>query len=273
MTKKESSIRHQSTCSPADCDDEACDDKITMTLEDFFKDRKTEKIPFLRDIETMLYIFREKFNEYHLLWKDDFFSFERMSIPRKSELFARVNLNVPYYFLNYALLMIIVTFSTLVLINIPYFLTLLANAIGFFRMFYASFISPIKGKKNRIKIFQWYPPFSYIGHFLVLLWIGVLFFADGFRAGFIVIFLNCIVVFPHALLRNPTVFDDEEMEKLRPKLLDYLLSAAFVLLSYLEGDTGGAEDENRRRAREERERIDAILFKKNLNESIPEKMC
>lgn len=272
MAKRKSSIRRQRTSAYVDSDEETCDGKLTMTLEDFFKDRKTEKIPLLRDIETMLYIFQQKYNEYHLLWKDDFFSFERMSIPRKSELFARVNLNVPYYFLNYALLMLIVTFSTLVLINIPYFLTLLANAICFFRIFYASFISPIKGKKNRIKIFQWYPPFSYIGHFLILLWLVVVFFADGFRAGFIVIFLNCIVVFPHALLRNPTVFDDEEMEKLRPKLLDYLLSAAFVLLSYLEGDIGGTEGENGRRAREERERIDAILFKKNLNENASEKM-
>lgn len=214
------------------------------------------------DIKQMANMFRTKYNKYHLSWIDDFFSLELMSIPKKSEFFMRLNLNVPYYFLNYALLIIIGTFPTLLFLNIPYFVVLVANVFCCFRIFFASLSSPNEGK-SCIKIHRWYVPFAYVGHFFVLLWLIIFFFFDGIRTGFYIITLNCILVFPHALLRKPTFFDDEEMEKLRPKLLDYLLMLAFILLAYLEGDSSGLEDENLRRSLEERERINVILFKKN----------
>lgn len=205
-----------------------------------------------------IYFMRNMIKENELSWRDDFLLLHMMSIPKSSELFMRLNLNVPYYIYNYVHLMFLVTFPMLVWYNIPYLLVLTANVWCCFLIVHDSFATTGK-KRGYIKFMRYNVRFVYVGHLFVLSWIVILLFFNGARTALYVTLANLAVVVPHALLRRPTFFDDEEMEKLRPKMVNYILMMVFILLSYLEGDISGPEDENLRRSEEERKRIKAFL--------------
>lgn len=196
--------------------------------------------------------------ENELSWRDDFLLFHMMSIPKSSELFMRLNLNVPYYIFNYIQLMFLVTFPMLLWYNIPYLLILAANVWCSFLIVHDSFAKTGK-KRGYIQVLQYNVRFLYFGHFFLAAWVFILVFFNGVKTSLYVTLVNLAVVIPHALLRRPTFFDDEEMEKLRPKMVNYVLMLLFILLSYLEGDITGPEEENLKRSEEERKRIKAFL--------------
>lgn len=204
----------------------------------------------------------QNFHVSTLSWSHDFFSFSLMSIPKKSEAKMRLNLNIPYYLYNYILLMVLVTFPFLLYYNIPFLVVLVANILCFYFILYDYFVTS-GTKRTHVRVIKWDFSFTYFGHLFLLAWLIILFFFKGARTGFYVFLLNFLVVIPHALVRNPTFFDDEELEKLRPKLFTFILMLFFVLLSYLEGDVSGPEDENARRAEQERKQIKALIEKEN----------
>eukprot|EP00796_Vickermania_ingenoplastis_P004457 gene4457-3252_t len=225
------------------------------------QDLDTKRVNFpewMYDMHDQADAFMNMLDQNHLSWRDDFFFFHAMSVPKKSQIFMRLNLNIPYYFYNYMQLTILATVPMLLLYNIPFLLLLASNCLCIYAIVRDAFTNDAKrtgvltvcGHKIRV---------SYCVHFFLFLWLIIILFFNGVRTFFYVMVLNGIVVIPHALVRNPTFFDDEEMEKLRPKLINYLLMLVFVTLLYLEGDISGPEDENLRRSEQERERIKSFL--------------
>ncbi|CAD2217679.1 PRA1 family protein, putative [Angomonas deanei] len=94
--------------------------------------------------------------------------------------------------------------------------------------------------------------------------LALLFFFHGFRTLYTVFFLNLLIVVPHALLRNVTYFDDEDMEKLRPKIVQYIIIIGVLVLLYLEGDTTSLEeDANKKYAEEYRARLKELRANKS----------
>ncbi|ESS65485.1 hypothetical protein TCDM_06078 [Trypanosoma cruzi Dm28c] len=76
-------------------------------------------------------------------------------------------------------------------------------------------------------------------YFIALLLLFV--FGNGLRTVGLVLLINTVLIIPHALLRRPTYFDDEELEKMRPKVVQYIITLVLLLLAYLEckGSGGG----------------------------------
>lgn len=225
-----------------------------VTSQSLLSKMKKDARVCVRDVVNFIIMLHQN----HLSWRDDFFFFHTMSIPKPAETFMRINLNVPYYCYNYAQLVIGFTVPILLFYNFPFLVVLTANCVA---------VAIIMRKKldhdaelrGCVSAYGYEIPISYFGHCFVVLWLIVTLFFDGLKTAFLTIVLNVVLVVPHALLRSPTFFDDEELEKLRPKLANYILMLGCLFLLYLEGDYGVPEDENLRRSAEERERIKAAL--------------
>lgn len=198
-------------------------------------------------------------HESGLSWRDDFFFFHAMSIPKVSEVFMRFNLNVPYYIYNYIQIMIVVTVPMLLCYNLLFLVVLAANCVVIDALAEGK-LKKSPGNTGVVQLLGYDVRVSHFGHFFLLLWLIVFLFFNGCKTACYLFLLNFLVVVPHALLRTPTLFDDEEMEKLRPKLINYVLMAVLLFLVYLEGDIDGPEEENLRRSAEEREKIQRILL-------------
>lgn len=201
----------------------------------------------------------QNLEQNRLSWRDDFFFFSAMSLPRSSELFLRINLNVPYYFYNYLQVMLMVLVPFLLIYSIPFLLLASVNCFVLYRTLLNAMTKDEKVKHEVVLPFFPYIRLSHRGHFFVLAWLLLFLFAGGVKTMIYVGFLIGLIVMPHALLRTPVFFDDEEMEKLRPKLLDYVLMLVFLGLSYLEGDVSGPELENNQRAEKERAKIKELI--------------
>lgn len=200
--------------------------------------------------------------EDRLPWKTDFADLNKMRPPRKlKEVAGRLNLNIPYYLSNYVELFHVITMPFLLLYNTPFFLvTLLAVLM----------IHSVRLRKRNTRVYGDAAmvlgrPVSYrtLGHVLLIALVLLFIFFNGLRTMMWVTVLNVCFVVPHALLRKPTYFDDEDLEKCRPKMGQYAICLVILALAYLEGDPCEDEEaESRRAVERERKRLAQVLAKR-----------
>ncbi|KAG5469433.1 hypothetical protein LSCM1_02653 [Leishmania martiniquensis] len=235
----------------------------------YFSSSKVSSLSIRNEIDCYLWLLRyvyKKIEEDRLPWMTDFADMEKMELPRKAkEIAVRLNLNVPYYFSNYLEIFYAVTMPLLFLYNTPFcivtFLTLVM--IHSIRMRKKS--TSVYG--DGVVVLGRSIGYRKLGH-LLLLALAVLFvFFDGLRTLMWVLLLNFCVIVPHALMRKPTYFDDEDLEKCRPKLGQYAICLVILVLAYLEGDACDDEEaENRRAVELERRRLAQVLAKREAKE-------
>ncbi|KAK7197883.1 PRA1 family protein [Novymonas esmeraldas] len=209
----------------------------------------------LRHVYTMI-------EEDRLPWSTDFADLHKMRLPRKArEIASRLNLNIPYYSSNYIELCYAATLPFLLLYNTPFF------AVTFLTMM---MVHSVRMRKKNTRVYGEYADLlgrqiSYrkLGHLLVCAFVMLFMFFNGLRTLFWVVLLNSCIVVPHALMRKPTYFDDEDLEKCRPKMGQYAICLVILALAYLEGDICEDEEAESRRAVElERKRLAKVLAKR-----------
>lgn len=197
-----------------------------------------------------------------LPWLTDFADLHKMRLPKKpKEIGGRLNLNIPYYSSNYIEIFYVLTFPFLLFYN-PLFFVVLLLACFF-----------IQSTVMRKKVTQRYGaavivlgrklPYRILGHIFVCTTVVLSMFFNGLATFGWVLLINLSVVIPHAILRKPTYFDDEDLEKCRPKLVQYALMLLFLGLAYLEGDCSDADElENVRAVAREKKRLKRVLAKR-----------
>lgn len=177
---------------------------------------------------------REAVEEDRLPWATDFFDMKKMRRPRNgAEAVSRLNLNIPYYAANYLEICYAVTFPFLFFYNWPFFVVLVTSCV---------LVHSIEMRKQQTHsygtaaaVFGRRVGYHTLGHLLLGCCVILFAFFGGLKTVSLVLLLTGGIVIPHALLRRTTFFDDEEMEKCRPKLLQYALTIVFLALCYLEG--------------------------------------
>ncbi|CAG9580731.1 conserved hypothetical protein [Leishmania major strain Friedlin] len=190
-----------------------------------------------------------------LPWMTDFADIHKMELPRKAKEIAwRLNLNIPYYSSNYIEIFYVVTMPLLFMCNTPFFVvTLLAiliiHSIQKHKKKMHEYGDSVVLLGRRIRYRQ-------LGHLLVFALVMLLIFFKGLRTLLWVLLLNVCIIVPHALIRKPTYFDDEDLEKCRPKMVQYAICLVILVLAYLEGDLSADEvAESRRAVERERKRV------------------
>ncbi|CBZ29955.1 conserved hypothetical protein [Leishmania mexicana MHOM/GT/2001/U1103] len=196
-----------------------------------------------------------------LPWMTDFADIHKMELPRKAKEIAwRLNLNIPYYSSNYIEIFYVVTMPLLFVYNTPFFVvTFLAiviiHSIRMHKKKTHEYGDSIVMLGRRIR-------YRKLGHLLVFAMVMLLMFFDGLRTLMWVLLLNVCIIVPHALLRKPTYFDDEDLEKCRPKMVQYAICLVILVLAYLEGDLCADEAaESRRAVERERKRVAQAMAK------------
>lgn len=188
----------------------------------------------------------ESLEEDRLPWTNDFLDLRKMRRPKnKKEALSRLNLNIPYYASNYVEIFYAITLPFLFLYNLPFFIVVVTTCV---------LIHSISMRRKELQhydkkatVFGHEIPYHTLGHTLLLCQVILFVFFNGLNTVVLVLVLNGCVIIPHALLRRTTFFDDEDMEKCRPKLGQYALSLLFLTLCYLEGaaDTSGGGNAER----------------------------
>ncbi|KAG5469074.1 hypothetical protein LSCM4_02470 [Leishmania orientalis] len=235
----------------------------------YFNSSKVSSLSLRYEIDCYVWLLRyvyKKIEADRLPWMTDFADMEKMELPRKAkEIAGRLNLNIPYYFSNYLEIFYVVTMPLLLVYNIPFFVVTFLTVV---------LIHSIRMRKKStcvygdgVVVLGRSIGYRKLGH-LLLLALAVLFlFFHGLRTLLWVLLLNFCVIVPHALMRKPTYFDDEDLEKCRPKLGQYAICLAILVLAYLEGDACDDEEaENRRAVERERRRLAQVLAKREAKE-------
>ncbi|KPI85020.1 hypothetical protein ABL78_5929 [Leptomonas seymouri] len=197
-----------------------------------------------------------------LPWRTDFADMQKMRLPRSAkEMVGRLNLNIPYYSSNYIEVSYAVTMPFLLVYNIPFFLvTFLTLAM----------IHSIRFRRRNTRVYGESVtvlgrPISYrnLAHILLFAFAMLFMFFSGLKTMIWAIVLNLCIIVPHAAIRKPTYFDDEELEKCRPKLVQYGIILVLLALDYLEGDVReNDETMSRRLVEQEKKRLAAVLEKR-----------
>ncbi|KPA81189.1 hypothetical protein ABB37_04527 [Leptomonas pyrrhocoris] len=204
----------------------------------------------------------ETIEEDRLPWKTDFADAQKMGFPRKvKEVAGRLNLNIPYYSSNYVEVFYVVTMPFLLVFNTPFFL------VTFLTM---AMIHSVALRRRNTQVYGESVtvlgrPISYrnLAHVLLFAFVMLFMFFNGLKTMMWVIVLNLCVIVPHAVLRKPTYFDDEELEKCRPKLIQYGIVLLLLGLDYLEGDVSDNDETmSRRLVEREKKRLAAVLEKR-----------
>lgn len=205
--------------------------------------------------------FYKMIKDDRLPWMTDFADIHKMELPRKAKEIAwRLNLNIPYYSSNYIEIFYVVTMPLLFVYNTPFFVvTFLAiviiHSIRMHKKKTHEYGDSIVMLGRRIR-------YRKLGHLLVFAMVMLLMFFDGLRTLMWVLLLNVCIIVPHALLRKPTYFDDEDLEKCRPKMVQYAICLVILVLAYLEGDLCADEAaESRRAVERERKRVAQAMAK------------
>ncbi|EAN78594.1 RAB-interacting protein, putative [Trypanosoma equiperdum] len=170
--------------------------------------------------------------EERLSWRDDFFDVSQLSVPRStSEVLERLNLNLPFYAANYMTVCIVVT-SLLLFLN-PYFLILLCSLVLLLRGLFLH--GKYQGRPNHC-IYIGGVTVSYYRLLIVTLFVLFLFPVvwSGILNLLFLLLVGAALVLPHAVSRRPVYFHDEELEKRRPKALQYVVVFLLHFLSYME---------------------------------------
>ncbi|GET91903.1 hypothetical protein, conserved [Leishmania tarentolae] len=201
-----------------------------------------------------------------LPWTTDFADMHKMELPRKAkEIVWRLNLNIPYYSSNYIEIFYVVTMPLLFVYNTPFcIVTFLAIVI----------INSIRTQKKKtheygdgVVVLGRQIRYRILGHLLVCALAVLFIFFNGLRTLLWVILLNTCIIVPHALMRKPTYFDDEDLEKCRPKMVQYAICLVIMVLAYLEGDLCADETaESRRAVEQERKRVAQAMKKREAKE-------
>ncbi|TPP53716.1 PRA1 family protein [Leishmania donovani] len=206
--------------------------------------------------------FYKMIEDDRLPWMTDFADIHKMELPRKAKEIAwRLNLNIPYYSSNYIEIFYVVTMPLLFVCNTPFFVvTFLAIVI----------IHSIRMHKKKtheygdsVVVLGQQIRYRQLGHLLVFAFVMLLMFFNGLRTLLWVLLLNVCIIVPHALMRKPTYFDDEDLEKCRPKMVQYAICLVILVLAYLEGDLCADEAaESRRAVERERKRVAQAMAKR-----------
>ncbi|CCW66243.1 unnamed protein product [Phytomonas sp. Hart1] len=209
-------------------------------------------------LDTPINMYKNVDNE-RLPWKSDFMNLDRMSMPANSkEMLSRINLNIPYYALNYMELSCVITLPFLYFYNFPYFVVYSITCM----LLYSVLVNGIESSQSHNYVCFCGLQISYhnLGHSLLFAYGVIFIFSEGVKTWLLVTLMNLFIIIPHALWRTPTYFDDEKLEKCRPRLVRNALMLLMLFLVYLEGDLLSPEDEmrsneNLRNAEKERERL------------------
>ncbi|ORC90614.1 putative RAB-interacting protein [Trypanosoma theileri] len=183
-------------------------------------------------IEKMMEI-RGELRKEQLPWMEDFLDQKQFVLPKsKGEALERLNLNLPYYGANYIVVFYTLTLPFLVVYDPLFFLLVFLSAILLHT------IHLREKKRSRfaahISISGICVSYKRIVDLYIIILLGLFLFWDGLRTVGIVLLINGLVILPHAVWRRPTYFDDEELEKLRPKMVQYIISLILLILVYLE---------------------------------------
>lgn len=200
--------------------------------------------------------------EDRLPWKADFVDVHKLRLPRKmKEVAGRLNLNIPYYASNYVEVFYVVTMPFLFFYNTPFFLVTFATMVMIHSVTLRRKNTQVYGES--VTIFGRPVTYRNLAHVLLFAFAMLFMFFNGLRTLVWVLVLNTCVIVPHAVIRKPTYFDDEELEKCRPKLAQYAIVLLLLALDYLEGDVGDNDDtESKRLIERERKRLAAVLEKR-----------
>lgn len=200
--------------------------------------------------------------EDRLPWQADFADIHKLRLPRKmKEVAGRLNLNIPYYASNYVEVFYVVTMPFLFVYNTPFFLVTFVTMVMIHSVTMRRKNTQVYGESVTVLG----RPITYrnLAHILLFAFAMLFMFFNGLRTLMWVVVLNVCVIVPHAVIRKPTYFDDEELEKCRPKLAQYAIVLLLLALDYLEGDVGDNDDtESRRLVERERKRLAAVLEKR-----------
>nr|CCC94260.1 putative RAB-interacting protein [Trypanosoma congolense IL3000] len=165
-----------------------------------------------------------------LSWFDDFLDTRQFALPRSmSEVLERLNLNIPFYAANYAILCTTLSFLFLLFIN-PLLLvlvfpsSLLARSAIRYAKRSEGFEHNINPSAANIAYFHFLVTCSTILLLIHVFLIGLFYIV-------VLLVTNSVVLLSHAVLRRPVYFHDVELEKLRPKTFQYVI---LLLLSVLE---------------------------------------
>ncbi|SYZ69116.1 PRA1_family_protein [Leishmania braziliensis MHOM/BR/75/M2904] len=236
----------------------------SVTSASYFSNPNVNSFDIRNEVDCCLRYLRHLYKtveEDRLPWMTDFADIQKMGRPRKiKEIAGRLNLNIPYYSSNYVEIFYAVTMPLLLLYNKPFFI------VTFLTIVVIHSIRMHKKKTHTYgdSVVVLGRPISYrnLGHLLVFALVMLLFF-NGLRTLMWVLLLNFCIIVPHALIRKPTYFDDEDLEKCRPKMAQYAICLIILVLAYLEGDTSHDEEaENRRAVERERKRMAQVLAKR-----------
>ncbi|KAG5495122.1 hypothetical protein JKF63_02175 [Porcisia hertigi] len=209
-------------------------------------------------VRNLRYIYKTM-EEDRLPWMTDFADIHKMRLPRRGrEIAGRLNLNIPYYHSNYREISYLITMPLLLVYNLPFFIVTLLTV---------SMVHHIRLQKRRMRtygngvvVLGRLIRYRKLGHALLIAVAILLLFFDGLQTLLWVLLLNLCIIVPHALIRKPTYFDDEDLEKCRPKLGQYAICLVVLVLAYLEGDPCDDEAaENRRVVQQERKRMAQVV--------------
>lgn len=213
------------------------------------------------EIDSFIYNCRQFWNSVEddrLPWRSDFMDPKKLSFPSKKDIKPRLNLNLPYYASNYIELNYMLCMPMLLILNPAFFFVAALACLAMHSIAIRKKCTDAYG--GEFAFLGRVIPYKVLGHVMVVTLIILLLFFNGFRSLGHIILFNCCTVVPHALLRNVTYFDDEELEKCRPKLFQYLLILVFLLLSYIEGASEyNIEEESARMVARERKRLELAL--------------
>ncbi|RNF04445.1 putative RAB-interacting protein [Trypanosoma rangeli] len=200
-------------------------------------------LSILRDVVQQVWKVIKELHKEELPWLKDFFDREQFIPPNDfGDVVSRLNLNLPFYAANYVVICYTVVLPFLLLYDPLFFAILCVFTVTVHSIYLVERKRPKCGSKMYIGGFSvLYRRLADI--FLVVLLLLFLFW-DGLRTLGLVLLINSVLVLPHAVLRRPTYFDDEELEKLRPKMVQYIIILVLLLLAYLEGkeSDGGRGD-------------------------------
>ncbi|KAF8297482.1 hypothetical protein TcYC6_0078780 [Trypanosoma cruzi] len=194
----------------------------------------------LRDVLQQVWRIRKELQKEELPWIRDFFDREQFCFPKNfGEVASRLNLNIPFFAANYAVIFYTVTLPFLIFYDPLFFVLFCVSALLVHSIQLSRKKRSRYGTTMRIGgISVHYQRLADI-YFIALLLLFV--FGHGLRTVGLVLLINTVLIIPHALLRRPTYFDDEELEKMRPKVVQYIITLVLLLLAYLEcKGTGGS---------------------------------
>jgi PRA1 family protein 1 len=200
--------------------------------------------------------------EDRLPWRADFADVHKMRFPHKlKEIAGRLNLNIPYYSANYIEVFYVVTMPFLLFYNTPFFLVTLLTMVLIHSVTLRRKNTRVYGES--VTVLGWSISYRNLAHILLFAFVVLFMFFNGLKTMLWVFALNLSVIVPHAMIRKPTYFDDEDLEKCRPKLGQYAIVLLLLALNYLEGDVSDNDETmSRRLIEQEKKRLAAVLEKR-----------